>query len=314
MLAYVKLSRPLNLFIIGLTMYGLGWYFNSVSEQSVPGIDSLPFFLLVFSTILIAAGGNIINDYFDIRADRVNKPERQILGKDITRRKAIALHWTLNFFAFSIAIYLSFHFKSFWYVFIHVVSMNILWFYSANLKRRFLIGNVLIAGLTGLVPILVGLYFSTINTDDRILQIFPLQAYSIGNFITFVALFTAIFAFILNLSREILKDIEDIKGDLKLNADTIPIRLGYTKSKFIVLFILGINLIYSITLLTLFNQIESLNLIFIYLSMLFVLIGMIITILAKTRKMFKQASFMIKLAMIAGVVTPIFWQILITFK
>lgn len=308
-LAYIRLARPLNLFIIGLTMYGLGWYYDGICLDSIPGIGSLPFFLLVFSTMVIAGAGNIINDYFDIKADRINKPNKIILSKEINRRKAITLHWILNFIAFSIAIYLSFIFKSFWYVFIHVISINILWLYSSLFKRKFLVGNLFVAGLTALVPILVGLYFSDIQNDPRSLSVFPLENYTFSSYIMYISTFTAIFAFLLNLSREILKDIEDIKGDLKLNADTIPIRLGYRKSKFIVITILLLNLIYSLCLLMFFDKIEIINLIPLYLSLLLVVTSIIITFRSKTRKMIKQASLSVKLAMVFGVLTPIYWQL-----
>ena len=87
MIHFIRLTRPLNLLIAGLTMYGLGWYVESqYSNGTIHGVRSLSFFLLVFSTILIAAAGNVINDYFDVRADRINKPEKLIIGVHIKRR------------------------------------------------------------------------------------------------------------------------------------------------------------------------------------------------------------------------------------
>ena len=90
---FIRLIRPLNIIIVAVTMYGLGWYFESIYGYSSEfGITSITFNLLVLSTLMIAAAGNIINDYFDIKADRINKPERLIIGKYVKRRVAIVSH------------------------------------------------------------------------------------------------------------------------------------------------------------------------------------------------------------------------------
>jgi 4-hydroxybenzoate polyprenyltransferase len=99
---------------------------------------SILFLFLVLSTLLIAAGGNIINDYFDVKADKVNKPERLIVGILIEKRQAILLHWILNGIAFVIAIAVSIYVKSSSIVLIHLVSINLLWFYSAYFKKKLL--------------------------------------------------------------------------------------------------------------------------------------------------------------------------------
>ena len=120
---FIRLIRPINLLIIALTMFSARYFlidYEKISdaELSFKEGESFDFFLLVFSTILIAAAGNIINDYFDVKADRINKPEKLIVTKYIKRRWAIISHWMLNVIAFSIAIYLSTRNDTFWYVFI----------------------------------------------------------------------------------------------------------------------------------------------------------------------------------------------------
>ena len=110
-------------------MYGFGWFLEDFSICLNCSILSLEFNLIVLSTILIAAAGNIINDYFDVKADRINKPERLIIGKYIKRRVAILTHWILNLIAFIIAIYLSWYLNTFFYLFIHLLSINCLWYY-----------------------------------------------------------------------------------------------------------------------------------------------------------------------------------------
>ena len=253
---FIRLIRPLNLLVIILTMYGIRVFFipyfseDVLLKKSHP-LEVLDYFLLVFSTVLIAAAGNIINDYFDVKADRINKPDKLIIGKHIKPRWAIVSHWILNFAAFSIACYLTWEYETFWYVFIHLLSINILWFYSMYFKRRFLIGNLFIAALTGLVPLLCGIHFLGLTTpfqSANFMRDFTEGANWISqlNLKIFFIVALAFFASCLNLVREIVKDMEDVKGDLLLKARTIPIVLGVNKARWIslccLIAIIGISL------------------------------------------------------------------------
>jgi 4-hydroxybenzoate polyprenyltransferase len=227
---FLKLIRPVNLAIIALTMYGIHFYILSVfgryQKIDAHGID---FFLLVFSTILIAAGGNIINDYFDVKADRINKPEKLIITRHIKRRWAIVTHWSFNGIAFFIAIYLSVKYQTLWLVFIHLLSINILWFYSMLFKRKVMLGNLLIALLTGLVPLLVVIFFKVSNWHNPIYSPFDPTSWSTEIDFTLVY-YLAFFAFVQNLAREILKDIEDMKGDELIYVKSLPMAIGVEKS------------------------------------------------------------------------------------
>ena len=227
---FLKLIRPINLVIIALTMYGIQFYIVSVFGR-FQKIDAHPidFFLLVFSTILIAAGGNIINDYFDVKADRINKPEKLIITKHIKRRWAIVTHWSFNGLAFFIAVYLSIRYQTLWLVFIHLLSINILWFYSMLFKRKVLIGNLMIASLTGLVPLLVVIYFKVSNWNNPVFSPFDPTTWATEIDYTLVY-YLAFFAFIQNLAREILKDIQDMKGDELIYVRSLPMAIGVQKS------------------------------------------------------------------------------------
>jgi 4-hydroxybenzoate polyprenyltransferase len=263
-------------------------YFQSAFEQ-------LDFFLLVFSTVLIAAGGNIINDYFDVKADKINKPNKVIIGKFVKPRLAIVLHWTLNFLAFSIALYLSWKQHSFWYLFIHLFSINALWIYSTQLKRRFLIGNIVIAALTGLVPILSALYI--INSAH--IQVAEVDLSTT----THLVIFLAVFAAILNLIREIIKDMEDVKGDLLLRATTIPIKIGLSKSKRIVSVLLIATLSFSAFLVAEYFQHLSLLQLYVTISMA---ICLILTGYFVITNQLKSADRLLKITMIIGCTFPFY--------
>ncbi|MCH2223844.1 MAG: geranylgeranylglycerol-phosphate geranylgeranyltransferase [Crocinitomicaceae bacterium] len=306
---FIRLIRPINLLIIALTMYGLGWYFDTCISDG--GVNSFTFFILVLSTIIIAAAGNIINDYFDVRADRINKPDRMVIEKHIKKRVAIVTHWGFNFIAFSMAIYLTWKTGSFWYAFIHLFSINVLWLYSLYFKRQFLIGNLLIAALTALVTILVGIYFYQINniSSHELGTIYPFENIHNSFSIIWISLGLALFAFLLNFAREIVKDIEDVKGDLELKSRTIPIVLGTIKSKRIVAFILAIVILSA---LFVWNQYQlSFNsMILIGVSALTTTIALILLFQSTERKHYRLVNHLIKLSMTAGLLTPIYWKLI----
>lgn len=315
---FIQLIRPVNLLIIAFTMFGLGWYFDTL--LTLQGVESqlfsLPFLLLVISTVFIAAAGNIINDYFDVKADRINRPQRLIIGKHIKRRWAIVSHWIINFIAFAMALYLSYIFSTFWYLFIHLLSINLLWYYSMQLKRTAVLGNITIAILTGLVPVLVGIFYWQQMDWELASNYYPFKLSSVKDFPIYIAIGLGLFGFFLNWAREIVKDIEDIEGDKALKAKTLPIVLGVRKTKYITYLILT-----SPILLSLFYILGQKNEIIItpsdfyplILAGVAILLGFYFVIRAKLRNDFKRAHLIIKLVMIIGLLLPVYWTILIKY-
>ena len=314
---FLALIRPLNLLIVAMTMYGTAWYFEGI--YGLPDgqmLFSHSFSLLVISTVMIAAAGNIINDYFDVRADRINKPQRLIIGKYVKRRVAIVSHWGLNLIAFGIAIQLSWTLDTFWYLFIHLLSINILWFYSAYLKRKFLSGNLAIAALTGMVPVLVGLFFHqyTQRSEDLVLQThFPFDQYNGPFYVLWISCGLATFAFILNLAREIVKDMEDVEGDLKLHAETLPIVLGYSKSKWIASLVLSGAVISSLIVWFFFDSISLTSMLPILCSALLVMICFFLLRNASDKKDYRRINHLIKLSMVCGMLSPVYWHFLMIY-
>lgn len=318
MIHFIRLTRPLNLAIIAITMYGLGWYFEGLAKVEKFGIQSFDFFLLVLSTTMIAAAGNIINDYFDVRADRVNKPERLIIGVTVKRRVAIVTHWGINFLAFSIAAYLSWRMDTFWYVFIHLLSINMLWYYSSYFKRKFLMGNIMIAGLTAMVPLLVGLYyFQSFELapapNANVLFEFPFVGFTNKTLLIFLSVALAGYAFLLNLAREIVKDMEDVEGDQNIKAQTIPIVLGNKTTKLIILLILAFSIVMTAFVTVFFPTIEFIALLPLYLSGILVIFAIIMLFLAKEKHKYKMVNLWIKLAMVVGLLSPVYWKLLLYY-
>lgn len=251
MLHFFKLIRFPNLLIIALTMIGVRYgllepLWRSVIKDMLERgflvrgmglhMSGVDFSLLVFSTVLIAAAGYIINDYFDTKTDRINRPNKVVIGKIIQRRAAIILHISLSFVGLLIAIYLAYNAGNIKLALLQLFSIAALWFYSTHLKKQLLAGNILIALLAALVPITTGMFEFASGAITN-LQILNNSAPEMGSYVlkkgAFIVIGYAAFAFLSNLFREIIKDIEDIEGDIADGCRTLPIVIGEEPSKFI---------------------------------------------------------------------------------
>lgn len=236
-LAFFKLIRWPNLVFIIITqlLFYFCVYAPMLSSNLFPHISLL--YLLIAASVCIAAAGYIINDYFDIQIDAINKPERVVVNKIIKRRWAIVWHWVLS----SIGIFFSF-FVSYklhvWFIFIvNVLCVISLWFYSTTFKKKLLIGNVCIALLTAWVILEMYLFvganifsFSNFEKLD--------DTFNVRRFFKFTMLYVG-FSFVSTLIREVVKDLEDMEGDRKYDCKTMPITWGVPASKvFIAVWIL----------------------------------------------------------------------------
>jgi 4-hydroxybenzoate polyprenyltransferase len=271
--ALLRLTRFWNLAVIGLAQY-----FTAVFLVGHETLRDPRLLLLSLSTILIAAAGYIINDYYDIKIDLINKPSRVVIGKNITRRYAIFFHTMLSVTGVAIGFFLG------WIIMlINFMSSFILWWYSNNLKRQPFVGNLTVAFLTGLSIYLINiLYYRHI----------PL-----------VTIY-AVFAFFMTLVREIIKDIEDLKGDDTFGCKTLPIVWGVRRTKLLIYLIL-ILFGGSVFLLNFFyGGLPMLYLaIFLYLPLCWLWMRLI---RADTIKDFSQLSRFCKIIMLLGIISMAF--------
>jgi 4-hydroxybenzoate polyprenyltransferase len=229
LLAFFRLVRSLNLLFIILTQY-LFQYFIVVpifdrSNASLV-ISDLNFALLCVSSVLIAAAGYIINDYFDLNIDRVNKPEKMVVDKYIKRRWAIIWHWILSLLGIMVGFYVGYKEDVFWLGFSNIACVAALWFYSTTFKKKLLSGNMIISVLTAWVVLVIGLI-----TDYKIIASNGAYAGVDGAKVLRFTFLYAGFAFIISLIREVIKDIEDMEGDLRYGCKTMPIVWGVHVSK-----------------------------------------------------------------------------------
>lgn len=184
------------------------------------------FYFIVATSICIAAAGYIINDYFDVNIDQVNKPQDVVVGNYISRRWVIFWHLLLSMGGVYLSL-IAFPFQQYIHVhFSNLATILILWFYSTNFKRNFLIGNVVIAVLTAWTIGVV--YFSkfTLLQLAQPTQMLPTDM----KFFKLMLLYSS-FAFIVTLVREALKDMEDMFGDQKFGCTTMPIAWGLQTTK-----------------------------------------------------------------------------------
>lgn len=269
----LKLTRFGNLVIIALTQY-----FTAGFLLGMHTLNDLELFFLSASTISIAAGGYIINDYYDVKIDYINKPERVVIGKSITRRYAILFHVILSTIGIALGAYLS------WGIaLVNAVSVFLLWLYSNNLKRLPFIGNVTVAILTGLAVIVVDLFY---RSDNSLVLIY------------------ALFAFFITLVREIIKDMEDLKGDNSFGCKTLPIIWGIRKTK-ILLYVILVTFAGIVVIL---NQLYralpfKYHLIFLFVPLLWLLYRLV---RADMKKDFTRLSIFCKVIMMLGILSMAF--------
>lgn len=228
--ALLKLIRLPNLFFIALTQV-LFYYavvlpvLGQVGQQ--PELNEFHLYLLVIASVLIAAAGYIINDYFDINIDEVNKPNKNVVDQVISRRWAMLLHFIFSGIGLLISFYLSWKTHHWYIVITNFICIGLLFGYSVSLKRKLLSGNILISLLTAWVILILTtseafyLYFS--QTDLLILEAHS-KIIRIGNLY-------AGFAFVSSLIREAIKDMEDREGDARYGCRTMPIVWGLNTAK-----------------------------------------------------------------------------------
>ncbi|NJO69867.1 MAG: UbiA family prenyltransferase [Bacteroidetes bacterium] len=239
---YLKLARLPNILMVGLTLF-LMRYAIIAPMLSIYSMElKLPFtaFLaFVLATMLVAAAGYVINDYFDRNLDLVNrKPEDVIAGKLISENNVLWFYRSLNILSLILAFYASRSTGILSLILCFPVMMGLLYFYSTTYKKQLLIGNIIVSIATALVPIAVYLY--EMPPVIRHYKYFIISGSLNLSVIKFWILGFSAFAFISGLAREIIKDMEDYEGDNFAGRNTVPIVWGMGWAKGLAIFLLGL--------------------------------------------------------------------------
>jgi 4-hydroxybenzoate polyprenyltransferase len=267
-------------------------------------LRTVDFLLLTLSSVLIAAAGYIINDYFDLNIDRVNKPERIVVEKLIKRRWTIVWHWILSGAGVLIGFYLSWELKNIFIGPANLLCVVLLWFYSTTFKKKLIIGNIIISFLTAWV-ILV-LYLCEFRFH-RFVD--PVYHKVLARVYKFAVLYAA-FAFIISLVREVIKDIEDMNGDARYGCRTMPVVWGVNVAKvfaatWLIVLIASMIVIQFYVLQYRWWLSVIYSLIFIILPLLQIFRRLY---LANTEQDYSQLSKTIKAVMLSGILSMIFFK------
>lgn len=303
---YLRLLRVGNLAFMAILVFVMEKWVATPLLRLAQFSEQMPWWvltLLIISTVLIAAGGYVINDYFDVKIDRINRPDEMIVTRHISRDGAMRLFQVLTAIGVVAGLAVAWWGRSWTLAMIYIVIPGLLWFYSASYKRQLLVGNIVVAFVSALVPLLVAI----VNADylrhlyGETLQYTPIT----GQLYVWLSGF-ALFAFLMTLAREMVKDIEDIAGDREMECRTAAIVWGEKASKVIVTVLLIIT-----SALIAYIGFSALP----YehgwhtLSSRFVVFGMIVPILcaivllwaAKTPLEYRRTQLIIKFAMFMGV-------------
>ena len=304
--AFFRLIRFPNLFFIALTQ-SLFYVciirptYHAMGVHEPMGVINL--LVLISASILIAAGGYVINDYFDQNIDRVNKPERMVVGRIIKRRWAIFWHLGLSLTGVVLSALVSRQLGHPLPAVFNAVTVILLWTYSTTFKKQLLAGNIIIALLTGWVVLVLYVALSPVgfrNPEGN-------QVNVLTRIYKFAVLYGG-FAFIITLIREVVKDIEDMEGDARYGCRTMPISWGVPVSKMFVTIWLVI-LIAALVIV----QVYALQIRW-WFSVLYSVAFIILPLVMILRKLspanhpgqFHEISTLIKLVMLTGILSMLF--------
>jgi len=304
--SFLTLIRWPNLLFVFLTQVMFEYFivkplFHEAHLNNV--LNNFSFFLLTTSIIFIAAAGYAINDYFDLNIDLINKPQKLVVDKTISRRWVILWHLIFSFLGISIGFYIDFTTKTMFIGLFNAISVFLLFIYSASLKKKFLIGNVLVSLITAWAILILWwaeqYYFLTFQTYTGL---------DVHKLFRFSFLYAG-FAFIISLIREVIKDMEDVEGDRRYGCKTMPIVWGLNSTKIFTLVwivvLVAVLLLLQVYVLFIGWWITALyGFFFITLPLIQVFRKLLV---AQTSNDFHALSTLVKIIMFTGIVSMIFF-------
>lgn len=325
MKTFLKLVRWPNLLIVAVTMILMRYAviepvigritvtISGSAGELMPLSLKFPwydFLILIIATVSLTAGGYVINDYFDIKTDLINRGE-VIVGTKVPRRQAMLWHNILNLIGVACGFYISWKAGYFWMGILFLIVSGLLYFYSASYKRQFLVGNLVVAVLTATVPLLVVFYewpalyryyeVNAISSPD-----INIIVYWVGGF--------ALFAFITTLTREIIKDIEDFEGDMAYGRNTVPVVTGILTARIIAVVLIAITIVMLYVVWKMFLG-DKITLYYISVAVVIPLIVAVRYLVASPGKSrLHRASTLMKTAQCTGVLYSVAVKLMLDFN
>lgn len=304
---YLKLIRWPNLLIMLITMMMVR-HLVIVPRLELagiaPGTNYLPFMLYAIASLLIAAGGYIINDMMDIDVDRVNKPDRMIVTKSVSMAMAERLYYGTTIIGCIIGLFIGYLTGNWLIGLLLPVAAGAMWFYSRRYKRMLLIGNLVVSFATSGILIMIWVIeFFSLSKQPALFA----QAIGVMPEITGFVMAYALFALLSTMLREVIKDIEDMEGDAKGGCRTFPLVFGMLHAKN-----LSIALLTTLIIMIgfwqyiLYIQHYTQAFIFMFLALALAVALLLRLAFATLTIHFSQASMLAKLLMLAGLSSLLF--------
>lgn len=295
---FLKLIRYQNLLMLALMQLVFHFVFFKNQPELELALSDIEFILLVAASVCIAAGGYVINNIMDQETDDFSKPENVIVGKHISEGMAYNIYVAFNIIGVGIGFYLSNIIQKPMFSAVFIVVAGTLYMYATSLKQNLLIGNIVVALLLSFSVIIIGIFdLYPITQESNQLQMATLFS---------ILLDYALFAFMINFIREIVKDMEDMDGDYNSGMSTLPIVLGKKRTAKIVF---GLTFIPIALLIYYMNEnLMEVQLVIFYL-LLFVLAPLIYFLIkiwnAESKKDFKHLSMILKLVLLFGILSVV---------
>ncbi len=230
---YIRLLHVPTLLLVAFFQIAMFYFVITPFLRSYgvePVIHTLDVINLVLASVFIAAGGFVINDYFDLRIDQINRPVTRVVGRTLDKHTAMTLYIVLTVIGVCFSIMLCWHARSFNYAMVMLFIAGILWFYSSSYKRMLILGNVIVALLMALVPMMVALF------QNRFMEL----EYNISPDLDFLTSRCylmmggfALLSFMWTFLIEVVKDMATVAGDRELECHSFPVVFGTCATKII---------------------------------------------------------------------------------
>ncbi|KAB2805448.1 geranylgeranylglycerol-phosphate geranylgeranyltransferase [Phaeocystidibacter luteus] len=279
---------------------------KGIESSYVLALDTVQVIILALSLGLVAAAGYIINDVYDQQADEINKPERRTVGVKISEKLAMRAFYTLAILGLAAGAYVSYAIDHLNYIYLHGLSLAVLWLYAIDFKARYLIGNLLISLLAGLNVWAVGM-FALLPTALRLNEYdiaVPVVDHPISQHFILISVLAG-FAFISTLLRELVKDMEDIEGDKRVGYKTVATRSTVMMAKVIIAVVAALEILGLSWVISQWSEDKT--------ALFYILVFLVIPLLAflfylpkvHKKEQWGMISTGMKIQMFMGLLTPV---------
>ena len=294
---YLKLIRFQNLLMLAFMQLVFRYLFLKQSYVDL-ALTDFNYILLIFATVCIAAGGYVINNIMDQDTDEIAKPQNRVVGVSVTETVAYNWYIGLTIVGVGIGFYLSNVMYKPTFASMFILVATLLYMYATSFKQIPVLGNVVVALMLSTSIIIIGLFdiLPAIDVDNRFRM---KEAFDI-------LMHYAIFAFIINLIREIVKDMEDMDGDYQSGINTLPNAIGIQKTKIIV----GVLTVISIGILAYYVNSNLFELDYVVYYAMILIVGPLIyfgvkLLNATTKKEFHHLSLVLKIILFFGILSVV---------